>query len=560
MHHSYQKYTNVSAHLPRMAAEVPEMPAVTVQHGAAAFESWNFAELNAESNRMAVALTGIGVTPGMRTALMVRPGLEFFSLAFALLKIGAAPVFIDPGIGKQGLKDCLDRARPEAFIGITRAHAARVLLHWAEASVEINVTVGPRLFWGGESYEALRARTPIPVEGFPVYQPQPDETAAILFTSGSTGSPKGAVYTHAIFAEQVEALRMMFGIEPGEQDVSTFPLFALFGPALGMGAIIPDMDASRPAQANPSRIINAANLRGATNLYASPALLAKLARYGQHTERLPTLRRVISAGAPAEPQMLRALSRMLPRDAQIHTPYGATECLPVSVIGSREILEQTAALTEQGKGVCVGRPVFPDSVRIIRITDEPIDAWSDELVLSQGQIGEIAVKSPVASAEYFDQPDKTRQAKIPTTNGGFYHRMGDVGYFDEQGRLWYCGRKSHRVRTASGDLFTIPVERIFNKHALVRRTALVGIRDGREERNGLQRPVLCVEPARKLNPIERRTLSGDLWQLAQQTPLARELYRIRLHHGFPMDVRHNSKIFREKLAAWAQEQEDDEKR
>jgi acyl-CoA synthetase (AMP-forming)/AMP-acid ligase II len=243
---------NIASFLPQMARRLPGEPAVVVQRAhrltdALDYRVWTFRELDDESNRLAAGLRGVGIARGMRTALMVKPSLEFFGLVFALFKIGAVPVLIDPGMGLRNLKDCLGQAEPEAFIGIPQAHVARVVLGWARESLKILVTVGPRLFWGGYSTDGLkRLATGSPPSEGTVAQVAADEVAAILFTSGSTGVPKGAVYTYGIFADQVQCLRELYGIAPGERDLSTFPLFALFGPALGMTSVVPDMDATRP--------------------------------------------------------------------------------------------------------------------------------------------------------------------------------------------------------------------------------------------------------------------------------------------------------------------------
>lgn len=538
---------NIASHLPAMAAEHPGTPAVIIQRArgnAFDYEVCTLRELNDESDALAHNLQRIGITQGTRTVLMVSPGRAFFALTFALFKAGAIPVLVDPGMGVKNLKTCLREAEPDAFIGITKAHVARVVLGWARTA-KILVTVGPKLFWGGRRYaDLLDSHGP-----FPMTEPAPDDTAAILFTSGSTGIPKGAVYTHGMFNSQVRLLKQVYAIEPGEKDLATFPLFALFGPALGMAAIVPDMDASRPAHAKPQNIIAAIHDHGATNMFGSPALIKNVGRYGkQHGIKLPTLRRVISAGAPADNDALRDFATMLAPQVDIFTPYGATEALPVANIGSREILSETAARTAQGAGTCVGQPVLENSVAIIRITDEPIAAWDDALRVPDGEIGEIVVKSPVVSREYFNRRESTALAKIPADDGGVYHRMGDVGYFDDEGRLWFCGRKSHRVETGSHTLFTIPCERVFNNHPAVNRTALVGV-----TRNGETIPVLCAElkPGADL-PTGR--LVKELTDLGARHEHTRTIQTFLVHPEFPVDIRHNAKIFREKLAEWARVQ------
>src|SRR5690606_32828036 len=290
------------------------------------------------------------------------------------------------------------------------------------------------------------------------------------------GPPKGAVYTHGNFAAQVDAIRRMYDIRPGEIDLPTFPLFALFDPALGMTTVIPEMDFTRPAKADPRKIACAIERFGVTNMFGSPALLNTLSRWGEKTgARLPTLRRLISAGAPVPAAVLARMRAMLDPSADVVTPYGATECLPVASIESREVLGETAGATERGAGVCVGRPVPEAEVSIIAITDAPIARWSDATLLPRGEIGEIVARGPMATRRYFDAAEHTALAKIADEAGeGFRHRMGDLGYLDADGRIWFCGRKSQRVVTRDGTFFTIPCEGVFNAHPDVFRSALVG--------------------------------------------------------------------------------------
>lgn len=540
--------TNIAAHLPAMAERQPHRLAVVFPHGRdrqgrVAYTHHTFSQLNTESDRLAHGLEEIGVQRGVRTVLMVKPSLEFFALTFALFKVGAVPVLIDPGMGVSNLGQCLREAEPEAFIGIPKAHVARVLLGWGRKTLRILVTVGRRWGWRGWTLEQVRqagARS----GPYRLAEPGNEEMAAILFTSGSTGVPKGAVYTHGIFNAQVELLRQTYGIEPSEVDLPTFPLFALFAPALGMTAIIPDMDFTRPAHVDPRKLLEAIEDFGVTNMFGSPALINRFATFGeQHDKKLPTLRRVISAGAPVSADVLERFARMLAPGVQVFTPYGATEALPVCSIGSDEILNETRHKTVQGAGVCVGRPIPPLDVKIIRITDTPIPRWSAELLASPGEIGEIVVRGPVVTREYYHRPESTALAKI-ADDGGFYHRMGDLGYFDEQGRLWFCGRKAHRVITAAGTLFTIPCEAVFNVHPKVKRTALVGVGV-----NGQARPVLCVEPREGVNADE--TLTREILALGKAQPHTAGIDKVLFHPSFPVDIRHNAKIFREKLADWA---------
>jgi acyl-CoA synthetase (AMP-forming)/AMP-acid ligase II len=471
--------------------------------------------------------------------------LEFFVLIFAMFKIGAIPVVVDPGMGIRRMVNCFKSTHPEAFIGISLAHVIRTLYPKFFETVKTWITVGRRWFWGGLTLNHLRQS---PWKPYPVADTGWDETAAILFTTGSTGPAKGAVYTHGNFEAQLEQIKTHLNMSPDEIDLSTFPLFAMFYPELGITAVIPDMDPTKPARVNPDRIIEAVNNLGVTNMFASPALLNRVGRYGkQKGIKLPSLKRVISAGAPVYADNIEQFRALLGPDAEIHTPYGATEAVPIVSITSNEILSETRQLSEKGYGICIGRPINNIDVCIIKISDDPIETWSDDLEVFQNDIGEIVVKGALVSRQYFENPDADAQMKIKQGDE-IWHRMGDLGWMDQKGRIWFCGRKSHRVITDNRTLFTIPCEAIFNNHPEVFRSALVGVGSPMK-----QKPVICIELKKEYRKANKKALSIDLAALAARHELTKTIETILFHRAFPVDIRHNSKIFREKLAAWAEQ-------
>ena len=254
-------FAGIASALPRRAALQPNDLAIVCPRGRdpqgkVRTSHYTYAQLDAQSDLIARGLTALGVARGVRTVLMVRPSLEFFALSFALLKAGAVPVMVDPGIGLEHLRTCLGEAQPEAFIGNPLAHAGRVVLGWGRDTIKTRITVGRRLFWGGHTLEQVKAiGRSMPAQSIPAVGER--DVAAIVFTSGSTGIPKGVIYDHGNFVAQVEMIRDLYDIRPGEVDLPTFPLFALFDPALGMTTILPDMDPTRPAQVDPRKIIAA---------------------------------------------------------------------------------------------------------------------------------------------------------------------------------------------------------------------------------------------------------------------------------------------------------------
>ncbi|GIX36037.1 MAG: peptide synthase [Lysobacteraceae bacterium] len=545
---------NIAVALSEMARQQPETVAIRCPSGrdAQGRRRWDrcltYAELDRRSDAIARGLLACGFARGERCALMVRPGPELFALMFALFKAGIVPVLIDPGIGRRALGQCLAEAAPSGFIGIPLAHAARLLLGWARASVRRTVTVGRIAPWGGLRLDQVEAmgrerRDPLCIG-------DADDLAAILFTSGSTGPPKGVCYRHRHFRAQVDMLREAFGIEPGGVDLPTFPPFALFDPALGLTSVIPDMDPTRPAKADPAGLVEAIERHGIVQMFGSPALLDVLGRHGvAHGVKLSSLRRVTSAGAPVRFDIVARMQRILPPEARIWTPYGATECLPVAVIEGRELAE-TRIATEAGAGTCVGRPLARNLVRLIAITDAPIADWSETRPVAPGEVGEITVTGPSTTDRYHNRPDADAAAKIrerlPDGTVRIVHRMGDLGWLDDHGRLWFCGRKAQRVETAEGTLHTEQVEPVFNRHPAVRRCALVGV--GTRPN---QRPVLVVEPEGRPGRRERARLTAALFELGRQHAHTRRIRDILFHPALPVDIRHNAKIDREHLAAWA---------
>ena len=545
---NYSDIVNVATKMARMAVEQPYKMAVVCpsgkdKKGNTAYTHLTFRQLQRESDCLAHGLLASGIRRGTRTILMVKPGLEFFALTFALFKVGAVPVVVDPGMGVKRMLNCLSESKASALIGIPPAHVLRTLYPKFFKTVKIAITVGNTWFWRGLTFQDIR-RTPW--KPFAVADTRKNETAAILFTTGSTGPAKGVVYTHGIFDAQVESIRTHFDIRPGEIDLPTFPLFALFDPALGMTAVIPDMDPTRPAKVNPKNIIEAVLRHGVTNMFASPALLNRVGRYGRDNRiKLPSLKRVISAGAPALPSILECFSTMLNKEAEIFPGYGATEAMPVAAIGSHTVLSTTRQLSEKGFGICVGHIIDGVKARIILISDDPIPEWSEDLTMPDGEIGEIVVQGNLVTKTYFQRPKDDRLGKIKH-GGMFWHRMGDLGWFDNENRLWFCGRKSHRVTTEKETLFTIPCEAIFNNHPDVFRSALVGIGEA-----GAQKPVMCIELEKSGSRKSRKELLKELSTLAKGNAMTAKIETFLFHKSFPVDIRHNSKIFREKLAQWA---------
>ena len=490
------------------------------------WQQLNYAQVAQRVAQCAHRLQVLGVRTGAKTLLALSPTLDFFVLIYALFKIGAVPVFIDPRMGRNNLRICLQQLQLDLLIATP---AVRLLLRIIAAlRAQHNLSPAACLHFS----EARHTSS---------WQAKEKDMAAITFTSGSTGTPKGVVYTHHIFAAQLAALRKMFAIKGDSYDLATFPLFALFGPLLGRTTVLANMDMTRPARAQPAKLVAAIHRFNIASMFCSPAVLDKLALYGQrYNLSLPSLRQVICAGAPVNPRILRTLAPMLPDDTQVFTPYGATEVLPVARIGSREILGTTAQTTASGAGICIGKPLAEVEVKIIKICDGALRAKN--FCLPQGKIGEIAVSAPWLSLSYYNNTIADRRARF-VLQGKTYHRMGDLGYYDAEGQLWYCGRLSQRVPCNADTLYTICCEGIFNAHRAIKRSALIAINS-----QGKQGAGLCVETWQKLSAYQQKKIRQELQLLAQKFKMTAVITHFYFCKKLPVDRRHNAKILREQLA------------
>lgn len=515
------------------------------------YSSITFQQLEDQTSSIAAGLQKHGLVAGMRIVLLVRFGSDFIAIVFALLKAGAVVVLVDPGMGRKNLVKCLEESEPDGFVAIPAAHVVRMALQSRFPKAKLNVTVGRR-------YGFLPKPTLEQLESTPASRYQPpqlnlDSPAAVIFTTGSTGPPKGVQYTHRTFNSQIDQLVEHYKIMPGGKDLSGFPLFGLFNAVMGTTTVIPDMDPTRPADVDPPRLLDAIDQWEINQAFGSPALWTTVGRFAQQKGRkVPSLNRIFSAGAPVPPRVLEVMRSAIAADGCMYTPYGATEALPIASIESREVLGETAEKCRRGAGTCVGRKFSGIEWQVIGIDDGPLGHLDQVRPLPVGEIGELMVTGNVVTTRYATRVDQNALHKV-ADGERIWHRMGDVGYLDEHGRFWCCGRKSHRVLSVRGPMFTEPCEAIFNTHPDVHRSALVGVGEA-----GLQLPVIVAEPwpeHRPTSPAAQASLEDELRRVGQDNELTQSIERVLIYpRRLPTDIRHNSKIFREQLAPWAAEQ------
>jgi acyl-CoA synthetase (AMP-forming)/AMP-acid ligase II len=520
-------------------------PATAYSTAAPRWDAVTYRELEAWSDELARGFAQFGISAGEKTLILAKPSLEFYAMLFGLMKVGAVPILLDPGMGLRNLLKCIAQTRPVAMVALTAVHIIASIIRSPFKSVRRKITVGPRLFWGGRRLEHCRVTGDSPVE---LAALDPDDKMAIVFTSGSTGAPKGVVWTQELFRAQVSSVQQMLDMGPGITQVQCFAAFAMQDICWGHTCVIPKMNLAKPATAKPADVVAAIVEHQADSAFASPIVWINLGPYCRTRGiQLHSLNKAITTGAPIPVNVHRQYREILDEGTQFWTPYGATEAIPVTHIATDEILGDTHEKTKKGAGTCVGWPAVGAEVQIIGITEEAISTWSDDLALAQGEIGEIVVRGPQVSREYYECPEANAKAKIQS-DAGVMHRMGDLGYFDEKGRLWFCGRKAHRLETVHGLVPAVSVEGIFNDHPKVFRTALVGVGV-----RGQENPILCVQPKKGVSSWKDEDVA-ELLQRAAGTRWEGVVAAVLVHKNFPTDARHNSKIRREDLKVWATSQ------
>lgn len=569
---------SVPGWLERNARAFPDKPAVIHPVGRGSrYGTVSYGQLQETAEELALGFERAGITRGTKTVLMAPPGPELFALVFALFRVGAVPVVVDPGMGVRRMLHCYRAVGAEAFIGPPLAQLVRVLGRRTFAGVRVPVTLGRFRLGRGHTLAALRAAPGAGTgsgtrpDGAPTGG---DDLLMIGFTTGSTGPAKGVEYTHRMalsIARQIEAVH---GRTRDDVSLITQPFYGVLDLVYGSTLVLAPLAPGRVAQADPVRLVDALERFRVTTMFASPALLRNLAGHltgaarGRHP--LPDLRCVVSGGAPVPDAVVAALRRVLREEARIHVTYGATEVLPITSIEAAEILGEgdgrdrerggTAARAAAGDGTCVGRPVPGTRVTIVPVTDGPLARLDPAHGLPAGRVGEILVHGDSVSRRYHRAPQCDAMHKAAEERPGgeaprIWHRTGDLGRLDDQGRLWFCGRAAQRVRTDFRDLHTVRCEGVFNAHPLVRRAALVGIGQA-----GAQRPIVCVEietgtQEAALDDSGWRALVAELRAMAEAHAATTGLREFLRHPGFPVDIRHNAKIGREELARWAERQQ-----
>ncbi len=389
--------------------------------------------------RTATVLRSAGMKPGERMIVMIPMSIELYTVMLAIIMCGGVAVFVDPWVPLKKIGAFAAFAEPAGFAGIGRSHLLR-LLQPQLRYLRITLTTG-RTFGKIPAELSLPAilQSPAAVTSATsdniVWQPASEDAPALItFTSGSSGTPKGANRTHGFLSAQYAALHTEFSYTPDDIDMPMFPVFALRNLADGITSVIPDIDFKNVAATNGAAVLKQMRTHAVTTCTASPPFIESIAKAITAGAEPVPLHRILTGGAPVENSQLRCWREAFP-DTAIELVYGSTEAEPVASISLEERLAAT------GRGFCCGKPVEQLQTKIIRIHKGRIvfNGW-EALEQSPGEPGELIVAGAHVCRDYFRNPDAIADNKLIDNAGSLWHRMGDTGFFDIQQRFRLVGR------------------------------------------------------------------------------------------------------------------------
>ena len=525
---------NLVAHLKKSATQNPEKYAVISTEGN--FAPKTFKSLFDEVKKTAYFFKKKGIKKGDRILLIVKPGIDLINCCFGLLHRGAIPIIIDPGMGLKALSKCIKTSKPVAIVGIPLALSISYLFSKSFQSIKIRISVS-------KANEYLRDRNETNFKDFDHVILQECDLAAIVFTSGSTGSPKGVRYLIKNFNTQILSLKNNFGLGPTDIDLVTLPVFSLFNPALSITSVISDINPRKPASADPKSIVSTIIDYKITTAFCSPIIGKKISSYcDKNSIVLPNVNRIMLAGASTHPSIVERLAKTIP-NGRVLLPYGATEALPVSFSDHNQIKKIKDSILS-GQGSSLGYPISKKSVMLVPITNSPLpNDWEETInpVKEQNCIGEICITGDIVTDGYDGMPGATRDARFHY-NDHTYHRMGDIGYWDGCNSLRFLGRKAELLITSAGMLETERCEPIINNYDEVEKCALIGI--GMYK---IKEPCIVIELVHNLKSYPSALIS-KIRNLLNRDFTEYKINRVFIEKKIPVDSRHNAKIHRLSLA------------
>lgn len=518
---------NFCTRIVEAAARHPERVALTVPRATdhyASSERVTYAQLLQQATRWQQALHAHGLQPGDRVLVLARPGVALYALMLALLGDGLVPVLIDRGMSRARILASIRLSGASAVVG-----ERQVLRLWWLFPPLWRL---PRLALDGAALGVrdLRNASVAGTARFQCRTLADNAHGLITFTTGSTGQPKGADRTHASLIAQHLAIRAHWPDQDDDIDAPCFPVLVLHNLCCGIRTVLPATDLAHPGQVDASRVLAQLRQEQVTRIACAPAYLERLVSACLSEGRgVPTLRSLVVGGSTLTERLVRDTLQAFPQ-VQIRAVYGSTEAEPIAEVDLPELLRDW----EAGVGHLVGHPAAQTEVCIVN-PDAPLTSDADVAAagLADGEAGEILVAGAHVLQGYIDNPTANRETKVPRAQGGVWHRTGDAGYRDAQGRLWLVGRIKDAVQVEGLRRYTFDVEKALDALPGIRRSALIA---GLTPQSA---PLLVVEG----DPDDFAALRGTL-----HVHGLRGVGYVRIEQ-MSVDGRHNSKIDRPRLLA-----------
>lgn len=478
-----------------------------------------FAELEQRAAQTVALFKRSGLKAGDAVLVFVPMSVTLYVVLVALFRLNVVAMFIDPSAGREHIERCCRLYPPQGFIGTPKAHLLRLWTPALRAIPHQFVTHG----WVPGSRSLVQVDRLQPV--MDLAPAVADTPALVTFTSGSTGQPKVAVRDHGFLLAQHRVLARCLNYDENDVVVSTLPIFVLSHLGSGVTSLLPQADLRRPGAVDPVPIVKQMKSHAATAIEASPAFLACLTGHPQR-DAVPSLKKVFTGGAPVFPSLLERFAALAPH-AELVAVYGSTEAEPIAEVSLAEMAKEDLQKMQSGGGLLAGKPIAAIRLRVLPDRfGTPIGPFSkahfEAQCLPPGSPGEITVRGVHVLPGYLHgEGDEENKFQV---DGQTWHRTGDAGYLDAQGRLWLLGRCTARIEDERGVLYPFAVEAAISDMDEIRRSAFVAHHDQR---------VLVLE----LRPgVSKALLQGVKKRLDWAYIDAVKAMKI------PVDKRHNAKV------------------
>jgi fatty-acyl-CoA synthase len=445
--------------------------------------SLDYAALHARTLRCAGALEAAGIGRGDRVALLLGNRSAFLELVLAAARLGAIAVPINARLTAPEVHRVLEDCRPALL-------AHEIVLRRVAEGACAGLPARPILWECPDAYErALEGAAPREA----IEAVSPDDPMLLMYTSGTTGVPKGALLPHRKTLFNSLNAQLFFELTARDRVLVVLPLFHSFGlcilslPTLYAGGALllePRFDAARTWEIAARRRIS---FFGAVPTQLS-ALLEALDAASEPPD-LSSLRFLFGAGAAVPASQVRDFER---RGLVLKQGFGQTETSILCCLDARDAVRKAGS---------VGKPVFHAEVRVVRLEDldGPTERWRDA---ADGETGEIVVRGPIAMLGYWERPEATAE-----TLRGEWLRTGDLATRDAEGFLTLVGRARDMYISGGENVYPAEVEAVLALHPCVRDVAVVGVPDARWGESG--RAYLVLAPGARLDPEALRAFAAE---------------------------------------------------